>query len=109
MRGIVMTEAFPLTWELNEFPNVSFPGENAAMENYDADFLLVPDQREEAVEARLLGVYFKERYVPRGGGGEGCLYLAAERFQAVLPGRTPEFRPRIPQPNPAVPPDGPRP
>ncbi|MEQ1851971.1 MAG: flippase activity-associated protein Agl23 [Chthoniobacteraceae bacterium] len=103
MRGIILTEPFPLSWELNDFPNVSYPGASDPIAVYDADFLLVPDDRETEIERYLLGIYFKEHIVLREGGGECWLYLAGERFQPVLPDRAPEFQPRIPQPNPGLP------
>ena len=109
MRGIVMTEAYPLMWILNDFPNVAFPGEDAHLEEYDADFLLVPENREEEIEARLLGIYFKEPYRQRTGAADGWLYLSAERFASVFPNRTPEFRPRIAQPIPDPQAGSPRP
>ena len=100
MHGIVMTEAYPLMWILNDFPNVTFPGDDSLLEQYDADFLLVPENREEEIEARLLGIYFKEQYRQRSGASDGWLYLSAERFASVFPNRTPEFRPRVAQPIP---------
>jgi uncharacterized protein (TIGR03663 family) len=109
MHGLILIEAFPLIWELNEFPNVRYQPEDARLDAYDADFLVVPAHREYEVEERMLGVYFKERYRPRGGAGDCWLYLNADRFQSVLPNRAPEFRPRIPQPNPALEPQGIRP
>ena len=109
MRGIVMTEAYPLLWVLNDFPNVTFSAEDAHLEQYDADFLLVPENREEEIEAHLLGVYFKEQYRQRSGASDGWLYLSAERFASALPNRTPEFRPRVAQPVPDPQPGVPRP
>ena len=109
MRGIVLMEPYPLLWQLNDFPNIEFPGEDGGIEQYDADFLLVPIEREEEIESRLLGIYFKERYRQRAGASDGWLYLSAERFLSVLPNRTPEFRPRVAQPNPNRQPDMPRP
>lgn len=103
MRGVVLMESFPFRWELNDFPNVRFVEENDPLDEAEADFLLVPDHRANEIEERLLGMYFKERFHPRGGGADGWLYLNAVRFQQVLPGRTPEFHPRIPQPIPADP------
>jgi hypothetical protein len=110
MRGIVMTEAFPLIWELNDFPNISYLAEDERPESYDADFIVVfGNYREQELEEHLLGIYFKERYRPRGGAGDAWLYLNAERFQLVLPGRAPEFKPRILQPNPELQTPGTRP
>jgi hypothetical protein len=101
MHGIIMTDAFPLSWELNDFPNVIYPGPDDHIEAYDADFLLVPDERELEVERHLLGVYFKEHIVLREGA-ECWLYLDAGRFAPVLRNREPEFHPRVAQPNPAL-------
>ena len=100
MRGIVMTEAYPLLWILNDFPNITFAGEDGRLEQYDADFLLVPENRDEEIETHLVGIYFKEQYRQRSGAGDAWLYLSAERFASVFPNRTPEFRPRIALPIP---------
>jgi hypothetical protein len=102
MTGIVMLEPFPLSWYLNDFPNVAYL-ERAPIDAYfDADFLLVPDASELDVQSLLLGMYFKEHVVVRPGGSEGWLYLGYERFHRLFPGREPEFRPRVPQPVPTL-------
>jgi hypothetical protein len=103
MHGLVLTEAFPLTWELNDFPNITYVTEDATVENYDADFVLLPAQRELEFEDRVFGIYFKESCRLRNGIARGWLYLAADRFSSLFPGRTPEIHPRVPQRNPALP------
>ena len=103
MHGLVLTEAFPLTWELNEFPNITYLAEDATVEDYDADFVLLPAQRELEFEDRVFGIYFKESCRLRNGLARGWLYLAADRFSSLFPGRTPEIHPRVPQKNPALP------
>jgi hypothetical protein len=65
--------------------------------SYDADFLIVPDQRRDAIEPQLVGIYFREPFLLRGGGELCWLYLQAERFRPVLPAeRVPEVKPRVP-------------
>ena len=103
MHGLVLTDAFPLTWELNEFPNITYLAEDATVEDYDADFVLIPAQRELEFEDRVFGIYFKESCRLRNGIARGWLYLAADRFSSLFPGRTPEIHPRVPQKNPALP------
>ena len=103
MHGLILTESFPLTWELNEFPNITWLDENATVENYDADFILVPAQRELEFEDRAFGIYYKESCRLRYGTDRGWLYLSADRFASLFPGRTPEIHPRVPQRNPALP------
>ncbi len=103
MHGLVLTEAFPLIWELNEFPNITYIAEGANVENYDADFVLLPAQRELEFEDRVFGIYFKESCRLRNGIARGWLYLAADRFAPLFPGRTPEIHPRVSQKNPALP------
>jgi uncharacterized protein (TIGR03663 family) len=100
MHGLILTEAFPFTWELNDFPNISYGDENTDVENYDADFILIPVQRELEFEDRVFGVYFKDSFRTRNGIPRGWLYLNAERFAPLFPGRTPEIHPRVPQKNP---------
>jgi uncharacterized protein (TIGR03663 family) len=97
LRGLVFGDAFPLIWELNDFPNIGFHELTETLESYDADFLIVPDSRRAEIEAQLVGIYFREPYDPRGGGDPSWLYLQAETFRPVLPpGREPELHPRIP-------------
>jgi len=102
MRGLVLAEAFPISWELSEFPNISYLEADEPVTAHDADFILVPVHREAEFDEHLLGIYFKEDFLIRSGGGDGRLYLNAERFFPVFPNRAPEFRPRIPQPNPVA-------
>lgn len=98
MTGLVLGEPFPLVWELNDFPHVRFQDPAAQLPNYDADFLLIPDNRREDIEPQLVGIYFREPCLPRGGGEPSWLYLQAERFRPALAGeRTPELKPRVPQ------------
>jgi hypothetical protein len=97
LSGIVLGEVFPLIWELNDFPNVRFEASNIELPSYDADFLIVPDGRREEIEPQLVGIYFREPFVLRGGGEPSWLYLQAERFRPVLPSdRVPEVKPRVP-------------
>ena len=103
MHGIVLTEAFPLVWELNEFTNITYLPDDADVENYDADFILIPSQRELEFEDRVFGIYFKESCRLRNGLARGWLYLDAQRFAPLFPGRTPDIHPRVPQRNPALP------
>jgi hypothetical protein len=103
MHGLVFTEAFPLTWELNDFPNITYASEDAIVDNYDADFVLIPAGREVEFEDRVFGIYFKESCRLRNGTARGWLYLAADRFASQFPGRKPEIHPRISLKNPALP------
>lgn len=103
MRGIVLTESFPLSWELNEFPNITYFANDSVMENYDADFVLVPADRQVEFEDRAFGIYYRESVKLRSGLDRGWLYLSAERFASQFPGRTPEIHPRVQQRNPALP------
>jgi hypothetical protein len=97
MSGVVFGEAFPLIWELNDFPNVRFEEAAVELPSYDSDFLIVPDARRDAIEPQLVGIYFREPFLLRGGGEPAWLYLQAERFRSVLPAeRIPEVKPRVP-------------
>ncbi len=103
MHGIVVGEAFPLIWELNDFPNITYVDENADIESHDADFMIVPAKRALEFEDRVFGIYFRETCRVRSGVSRGWLYLSADRFAPLFPGRTPEIHPRIPLRNPALP------
>ncbi|MEO6742829.1 MAG: flippase activity-associated protein Agl23 [Chthoniobacteraceae bacterium] len=103
MHGIILTDAFPLTWELNEFPHVTYFPDDADVQNYDADFILLPAHRRLEFEDRAFGIYFREPCQLRNGIKRGWLYLSAEHFASQFPGRTPEIHPRIPLKNSALP------
>ena len=92
-----VTEPFPLIWELNDFPNVRFEDPQVQLPSYDADFLIIPDGRLDEIEPQLVGMYYREPIILRGGGEHGWLYLQAERFRPVLANeRIPEVKPRVP-------------
>ena len=103
MHGIILTDAFPLTWELNEFPSITYLPDDADVENYDADFILIPANRRLEFEDRAFGIYFRESCRMRNGIERGWLYLSAEHFASQFPGRTPEIHPRVPQKSSALP------
>ena len=103
MHGLILTEAFPITWELNEFPNIRYMPDDAEVENYDADFILLPAHRRLEFEDRAFGIYFRESCRLRNGLDRGWLYLSAEHFSPLFPGRTPEIHPRVPLKNSALP------
>ncbi len=103
MHGLILTEAFPITWELNEFPNIRYIADDAEVENYDADFVLLPAHRRLEFEDRAYGIYFRESCRLRNGLDRGWLYLSAEHFSSQFPGRTPEIHPRVPLKNSGLP------
>ena len=103
MHGLILTEAFPITWELNEFPNIRYMPDDAEVENYDADFILLPAHRRLEFEDRAFGIYFRESCRLRNGLDRGWLYLSAEHFASQFPGRAPEIHPRVPLKNSALP------
>ena len=96
LTGHIFGDAFPLRWQLGDFPNVQFWDEKARPPVLDADFLLITESRVDEMESELRGVYFSERVMLRDGAEACWLYFAAERFAAQFPGRTPELHPRIP-------------
>ncbi len=95
LRGHIFGESSPLSWQLGDWPNVFFFGDDKSPENYDADFLLLPEDRVAEVEAQLHGIYFKESYLPRDYGTQSWLYLSYERFGPVIANRIPELHPRV--------------
>ena len=103
MHGLIFTEAFPLTWELNDFPLVLYYPDEAEVENYDAEFILLPSHRRLEFEDRAFGTYFRESCRLRNGLDRGWLYLNAEQFASQFPGRNPDVHPRAHQRNPALP------
>ena len=99
---IICGSTYPLPWMLGDFERIGYYADKAdpgAEAIAAADFLLVVDQRVEAIEPMLKDAYYRENVRLRSALEGLTLYLRASRFQPVMdPNRSPEF-----QPTPAAP------
>jgi len=88
---IIRPSAYPLPWILDDFPHIGYYEQQNLPTPLDADFLLVQQDRIEEVEAKLKNSYFAEPLTIRPYQDTSKLYLSAERFKSVFPGRKPNF------------------
>jgi uncharacterized protein (TIGR03663 family) len=88
---IIRPSAYPLPWILGDFPHVGYYEHENLPAPLDADFLLVQQDRIEEVEGKLKNSYFSEPLTIRPYQDTSKLYLSAERFKTVFPGRKPNF------------------
>ncbi len=94
----IRTSTYPFPWLLGDFPNVGYYEQNNAPGKFDADFLVVQEDRIATVEKNLHEKYFTEPLTIRPYQDPSKLYLNAKTFRKVFPGRTPDF---VGQPAPA--------
>jgi predicted membrane-bound mannosyltransferase len=103
---IIRTSAYPLPWILDDFPKIGYYEHNNSPPNFDADFLLVQEDRVEEVEGKLHDSYYTEPLKIRPYQDESKLYLSARIFKGFFPSHTPDFvgkpitAPPTPPPNP---------
>lgn len=96
---VFSAEQHPFAWLLGDFTRVNLIDAEHIPESLDdAEFLLIDATEESDVEAKLHDSYFKQNIRIRGSSpDEAIVYLRAKTFAPVLPGRTPEFTPNVPQ------------
>ena len=105
---ILLSSYHPLPWVLGDYTAVGYyDGRESAAPLEEAAVIVAEDAQISAVEGRLSRPFFRSTFHLRDGMDPGTLYLDAERFAPVFPGRVPEFTP-LPRP-PAVPAPEPRP
>lgn len=93
LTGHIMVSSYhPLPWLLGDFTGIGYYEASRSPSPVDADFLLVEESRVEAVERALQGEYFSEPCQLRASQEPSQLYLNADRFREVFPGREPEFK-----------------
>jgi uncharacterized protein (TIGR03663 family) len=88
---IIRASAYPLPWILGDFPNVGYYEHNNSPPRFDADFLLVQEDRIQEVEAKLHESYFTEPLRIRPYQDTSKLYLNARIFKGFFPGQLPDF------------------
>ncbi len=96
MTGHIMLPSYhPLPWLLGDFTSIGYYSEDQTPDKMDADFLLVDKSRIEEVQLGLKQDYFIESLKLRASMDQGKLYLNANKFRELFPGRRPEFSPEI--------------
>jgi hypothetical protein len=95
-RGLVICDkVHPVPWLLADFSAIEYYPTRARLPSYDADFLIVSEERDREVEATLDGDFFKQTFRLRPGKMPPItLYLRYSVFSHLMPGREPELRSR---------------
>jgi uncharacterized protein (TIGR03663 family) len=87
----IRTSTYPFPWLLGDFPNVGYYEGNNAPGKFDADFLVVQEDRIAEVEKNLHEKYFTEPMKIRPYQDPSKIYLNARSFGKLFPGRVPDF------------------
>ncbi|HEX8679429.1 MAG TPA: hypothetical protein VF683_05695, partial [Chthoniobacterales bacterium] len=88
---MIRQSAYPLPWVLGDFPKIGYYEKEALPSPMDADFLLVQEDKVEAVESKLKGAYYTMPITIRPYQDTSKLYLSARVFKDFFQGRVPDF------------------
>ena len=88
---IIRASAYPLPWILGDFTKIGYYENKNSPPNFDADFLLVQEDRIEEVQAKLHDSYYTEPLRIRPYQDTSKLYLSARIFKGFFPSRGPDF------------------
>src|SRR3984893_7031332 len=88
---IIRASPYPLPWILDDFPKVGYYEHDNSPPQFDADFLLVQEDRVQEVQAKLHDSYYTEPLRIRPYQDTSKLYLSARIFKGFFPGRSPDF------------------
>jgi uncharacterized protein (TIGR03663 family) len=88
---LIRSSTYPLPWVLADFTKVGYYESGNIPDKVDADFLLVQQDKIADVEKKLTGAYFTEPLVLRQYQDPSKLFLSAQTFQSLFPGRAPDF------------------
>jgi uncharacterized protein (TIGR03663 family) len=88
---IIRGSAYPLPWILDDFPKVGYYEHDNNPPKFDADFLLVQEDRVKDIEAKLHDSYYTEPLRIRPYQDTSKLYLSARIFKGFFSGRSPDF------------------
>lgn len=88
---IIRTSAYPLPWILDDFPKIGYYEHTNSPGNFDADFLLVEEDRVQEVEGKLHDSYYTEPLRIRASQDTSTLFFNARVFRGFFPGRAPNF------------------
>jgi hypothetical protein len=88
---IIRASPYPLPWILDDFPKVGYYEHDNSPPQFDADFLLVQEDRVQEVQAKLHDSYYTEPLRIRPYQDTSKLYLNARIFKGFFSGRSPDF------------------
>jgi uncharacterized protein (TIGR03663 family) len=88
---IIRASAYPLPWILGDFTKIGYYENKNSPTNFDADFLLVQEDRVEEAEGKLHDSYYTEPLRIRPYQDTSKLYLSARIFKGFFPSRGPDF------------------
>jgi uncharacterized protein (TIGR03663 family) len=88
---IIRASPYPLPWILGDFPRVGYYEHDNSPSQFDADFLLVQEDRVQEVEAKLHASYYTDPLRIRPYQDTSKLYLSARIFKGFFPRRSPDF------------------
>ncbi len=88
---LIRTSTYPFPWLLGDFPNVGYYEHDNSPAKFDADFLLVQQDRIPEVEKKLHGSYYTEPLTIRPYQDPSKLYLNAKTFGKLMHGAAPDF------------------
>ena len=88
---LIRSSVYPLPWILGDFPNVGYYEHGNLPQNFDADFLLVQEDKIKEVELKLRNAYYTEPLTIRNYQDPSKLYLSAKVFKEFFPNRAPDF------------------
>ncbi len=88
---IIRPSPYPLPWILDDFPNVGYYEHGNSPTQFDADFLLVEEDRVPEVESKLLDSYFTVPLTIRPYQDASKLYFRARLFRGFFPDKVPDF------------------
>ena len=100
--SFIRTSTYPFPWLLGDFPNIGYYEHNNSPGKYDADFLVVQEDRIAEVEKKLHDSYFTQPMTIRPYQDTSKLYFKAKTFRKLFPGKQPDFVGQ-PAPEPAKP------
>jgi uncharacterized protein (TIGR03663 family) len=89
---MIRTSAYPFPWILGDFTRIGYYEKDSLPDKVDADFLLVQQDRIEAVEKLLHDSYYTMPLTIRPYQDTSKLYLSAKTFKGFFPDRVPDFR-----------------
>lgn len=88
---IIRASPYPLPWILDDFAHIGYYEHDNLPTKMDGDFLLVQEDKIEAVEAKLEDSYYTVPLTIRPYQDPSKVYFSAKIFKVMFPRRTPEF------------------
>ena len=87
----IRTSTYPFPWLLGDFTRIGYYENNNSPGKFDADFLVVQQDRIAEVEKKLHESYFTQPMTIRPYQDTSKLFLNAKPFRKLFPGKSPDF------------------